>query len=53
MKDIFTIDYITKISYSDEVNHKLIENFNKSIKNVRKYRSRIERRKEKIKRLYE
>ena len=52
MKDIVIVDYITKISQT-EVTPKMMEDFNNSIKNVRKWRSKIERRKLKIKRIYE
>ncbi len=51
-KDVVLVDHITKISYK-EVTSEWIEDFNKKVINLRKYRSRIERRKEKIKRLYE
>ena len=46
------VDHITRLSYT-EVNPRMIEDFTFTIKNVRKYRSKIERRKLKIKRLYE
>jgi len=49
-KDI--LDHIILIS-STEVNSRLIEKLNLKVKNVRKWRGRIERRKQKIKRLYE
>jgi hypothetical protein len=39
------------ISYK-EVTSEWMEDFNKKIKNLRKYRGRIESRKEKIKRIY-
>ena len=51
-KDIVIVDHITRLSYT-EVNPRMIEDFTITIKNVRKYRGRIERRKLKIKRLYE
>ena len=51
-KDIVIVDHITRLSYT-EVNPKLIDNFTITMKNIRKYRSKIERRKSKIKRLYE
>ena len=51
-KDIIIVDHITRLSYT-EVNPKIIEDFTFTIKNVRKYRGKIERRKSKIKRLYE
>jgi hypothetical protein len=51
-KDIVIVDHITRLSYR-EVNPRLIEDLTITIKNVRKYRGKIERRKLKIKRLYE
>ena len=51
-RDIVIVDHITRLSYT-EVNPRMIEDFTITIKNVRKYRSKIERRKLKIKRLYE
>ena len=51
-KDIIIVDHITRLSYT-EVNPKLIDNFTITMKNIRKYRNKIEKRKEKIKRLYE
>jgi hypothetical protein len=51
-KDIVIVDHITRLSYR-EVNPRLIEDLTITIKNVRKYRGKIERRKSKIKRLYE
>ncbi len=52
MKDIVVVDHISKISYKD-VTSEWMEEFNIKVKNVRKWRGKIERRKEKIKRLYE
>ncbi len=52
MKDIVVVDHISKISYKD-VTSEWMEKFNIKVKNVRKWRGKIERRKEKIKRLYE
>jgi hypothetical protein len=52
MRDIFIVDCITKISYKD-VTSEWMEDFNNKIKNVRKYRGKIERRKLKIKKIYE
>jgi hypothetical protein len=46
------VDKITRLNY-EEVTPEWMESFNKKIKNLRKYRLRIERRKEKIKRIYE
>jgi hypothetical protein len=43
---------LSKISYK-EVTSEWMKDFNKKIKNLRKYRGKIERRKEKISRLYE
>ena len=51
-KDIVIVDHITRLSYK-EVNPKLMEDITITIKNVRKYRGKIERRKLKIKRIYE
>jgi hypothetical protein len=51
-RDIVIVDHITRLSYR-EVNPRLIEDLTITIKNVRKYRGKIERRKLKIKRLYE
>jgi hypothetical protein len=42
---------LSKISYK-EVTSEWMEDFNKKIYNVRKYIGKIERRKEKIKRIY-
>ncbi len=52
MKDIVVVDHISKISYKD-VTSEWMKEFNIKVKNVRKWRGKIERRKEKIKRLYE
>jgi hypothetical protein len=46
-KDIVIVDHVTKLSYK-EVTSEWMEDFNKKIYNVRKYRGKIERRKEKI-----
>ncbi len=51
-RDIVIVDHISKISYK-EVTSEFIEDFNKKVRNHRKYRGKIERRKEKISRLYE
>ncbi len=51
-KDIVIVDHVTKLSYK-EVTSEWMEDFNKKIYNVRKYRGKIERRKLKIKRIYE
>lgn len=52
IKDIIILDHISLIS-STEVNPRILEKLNLKVKNVRKWRGRIERRKQKIKRLYE
>lgn len=54
-KDIIIIDHVSMIrSNSHNINiDKSIEKLSLMVKNVRKWRARIERRKEKIKRLYE
>jgi len=51
-KDIIIVDHISMIS-STKVDESLLEKLNIRVKNIRKYRGRIERRKEKIKRIYE
>ena len=51
-KDIVIVDHVTKLSYK-EVTSEWMEDFNKKVRNHRKYKGRIERRKEKISRLYE
>lgn len=57
-RDIVIVDYFTKIKtteisdYGKKYNA-YIEKLNLRVVNVRKYRGRIERRKEKIKRIYE
>lgn len=51
-RDIVIHDHITRLRHT-EVNPRLIEDLTIQIKNVRKYRGKIERRKLKIKRLYE
>ena len=50
-KDIVIVDHITRLSYT-EVNPRLLEDLTIQVKNIRKYRSKIERRKLKIKRIY-
>jgi hypothetical protein len=50
--DIVILDHISMISAS-KVDPDMLERLNLRVKNLRKYRGRIERRKEKIKRLYE
>ena len=51
-KDIVIVDHITRLSYT-EVNPKLMDDITIKIKNVRKWRNKIERRKLKIKKIYE
>jgi len=51
-KDIVILDHISMISAS-KVDPDMLERLNIRVKNLRKYRGRIERRKEKIKRIYE
>jgi hypothetical protein len=51
-RDIVIVDHISMIS-GNTVNSDILEKLNIRVKNVRKYRGRIERRKEKIKRIYE
>ncbi len=51
-KDIVIVDHISMIS-ATKVNPDILEKLNIRVRNVRKYRGRIERRKEKIKRIYE
>jgi hypothetical protein len=51
-KDIVIVDHISMIS-DTKVDPDILERLNIRVKNVRKYRGKIERRKEKIKRLYE
>jgi hypothetical protein len=51
-RDIVIVDHINMISQT-KVDPRMMENFSIKMTNVRKYRVRIERRKQKIKRLYE
>jgi hypothetical protein len=51
-RDIFIVDHISMIS-ATEVDPDILERLNLRVKNIRKYRGKIERRKEKIKRIYE
>ena len=51
-KDIIIVDYISKIS-TRKIDADILEKLNIRVRNIRKYRGRIERRKEKINRLYE
>jgi hypothetical protein len=52
MENIIIVDHITKLSYK-EVDPRIMEDFTIKIINVRKLRSKIERRKNKIKMIYE
>ena len=51
-RDIVIVDHISMISQT-KVNPDILEKLNIRVRNVPKYRGRIERRKEKIKRIYE
>jgi len=51
-KDIVIVDHISMIN-ATKVEPDVLEKLNIRVRNVRKYRGRIERRKEKIKRIYE
>ena len=51
-RDIVIVDHISMISAS-KVDPDMLERLNIRVRNIRKYRGRIERRKEKIKRIYE
>ena len=51
-KDIVIVDHISMIS-ATKVEPDVLEKLNLRVKNLRKYRNKIERRKEKIKRIYE
>ena len=51
-RDIVIVDHINMISQT-EVTPRMMENFSIKMTNIRKYRFRIEKRKQKIKRLYE
>lgn len=50
-KDIIIVDYINQIS-TRRIDTDILEKLNIRVRNIRKYRGRIERRKEKINRLY-
>ena len=54
-KDIVIVDYFTKITTTEisDSGRQVLEKLNIRVKNIRKYRGKIERRKEKIKRIYE
>ncbi len=51
-RDIVIVDHINMISQT-KVDPRMMENFSIKMTNIRKYRGRINKRKEKIKRLYE
>ena len=53
-RDIVIVDYFSKITATEisDSGRLALEKLNLHVKNVRKYRGRIERRKEKIKRVY-
>lgn len=51
-RDIVIVDHISMMS-SNVVNSDILDKLSLRVKNIRKYRGRIERRKEKIKRIYE
>ena len=54
-KDIVIVDYFTKITTTEisDSGRQALEKLYLRVKNVSKYRGKIERRKEKIKRIYE
>jgi hypothetical protein len=53
-RDIVIVDHINMISATPDGKYIIyLERLNLRVKNVRKYRGKIERRKEKIKRIYE
>ena len=54
-RDIVIVDYFSKITTTEitDAGRQALEKLNIRVKNIRKYRGRIERRKEKIKRIYE
>jgi hypothetical protein len=51
-KEIVIVDHIARLTQT-ESNTRLIKDLTIMMKNVRKYRGKIERRKSKIKKLYE
>ena len=51
-RDIVILDHISWIKQVNGTNTDILEKLNLRVKNLRKYRGRIERRKEKIKRIY-
>jgi hypothetical protein len=50
-RDIVILDHISMIS-ATKVDPDMLERLNLRVKNIRKYRGRIEKRKEKIKKIY-
>jgi len=54
-KDIVILDYFSKITATEisDSGRQVLEKLNLHVKNIRKYRGKIERRKLKIKRIYE
>ncbi len=54
-RDIVIVDYFSKITTTEisDSGRQALEKLNLHVKNLRKYRGKIERRKEKIKRIYE
>jgi hypothetical protein len=54
-RDIIIVDYFSKITATEisDSGRQVLEKLNLHVKNIRKYRGKIERRKEKIKRIYE
>lgn len=54
-RDIVIVDYFSKITATEisDSGRQALERLNLRVKNVRKYKGKIERRKEKIKRIYE
>jgi len=54
-RDIVIVDYFSKITTTEitDAGRQALDKLNLHVLNMRKYRGRIERRKEKIKRIYE
>lgn len=56
-RDIIIVDHISLISQTNQISkikhEDMMSKFSIKMKNIRKYRGRIEKRKQKIKRLYE
>lgn len=53
-RDIVVVDYFSKITATEitDAGRQVLDKLNLRVLNMRKYRGRIERRKEKIKRIY-